>query len=239
MNTIKVDNIAASMRESVRTFSSLLQDLNKDTAKSLTMFGLVLGDSFHSVRDVARSVLIVEQVDLSVLRKLALEGTRLGKMSMAAPLIMTPDYIKRSLDTFPLELLEIHLHHATVFGEDYFDDLVFEDGDIRLQCERELKTMLIGLRQGLLAAAGREKFVKALQLDVGQAISRTLRGLAWLKGDRKDCPIDKVVESVEKHFDHKLPGIKTAMNLTGEHGWREFETLYADVESLGRVANDL
>ena len=69
----------------------------------------------------------------------------MGKAKIAAPLIMTQDYIQNSLDSFPLEFLEIQQHHLCLFGQDSFAELSFYQPHLRLQCERELKSMLIGM----------------------------------------------------------------------------------------------
>lgn len=227
--------VAHAMREPISEFARLLRDLAG--AKALTLFGAVTTESFDPARQTARSVLVVDHVDLSALRSLAEHGGKLGKVSIAAPLVMTPGYITDSLDTFPLELLEIMQKHVTLFGDDHFVDLSFEDAHVRLQCERELKVILIGLRQGLLAAAGREKFIGALEMDIGEGLSRTLRGLLWLKGRKDARPIDAVVAELEKVADRKLSGVRLAMDPSAHHGWAEFETLYNDVEALGNLVD--
>ena len=178
----ELKGIADPMRLPLERYASLIRELAGANAQALTLFGAIAAGTFDLGRHVARNVLILEEVELSLLRRLAEHGAKFGKERIAAPLVMTADYIKASLDTFPLELIDIQQNHITVFGNDYFDDLEFEDGHVRLQCERELKAILIGLRQGLLAAAGREKFVGALEQDVGEGLLRTLRGLLWLKG---------------------------------------------------------
>ena len=230
-----LDQTTPAMRKPISEFARLIRDLAG--AKALTLFGAVTTESFDATKQTARSVLVVDRVDLSVLRGLAEHGAKLGKVSIAAPLVMTPDYITDSLDTFPLELLEIMQKHVTLFGEDHFVDLSFEDAHVRLQCERELKVILIGLRQGLLAAAGREKFIGALEMDVGEGLSRTLRGLLWLKGRKDAQPIDSVVAELEKVADRKLSGVRLAMDPSAHHGWTEFETLYNDVEALGNLVD--
>jgi hypothetical protein len=232
-----LDRVAASMRQPLNDYTRLVQELAASSAKSLALFGAIAAGSFDPTRQTARNVLVVDRVDLSILRRLAEHGAKLGKQSIAAPLIMTPDYIKGSLDTFPLELLEIHQNHVIVFGDDPFDDLSFGDADIRLQCERELKTVLIGLRQGLLAAAGREKFLGALERDVGQGLLRTLRGMLWLKGQKGPKPAPEVLTAIEKLIDRKLSGVRVALDPNAHHGWSEFESLYRDVEALGEVAD--
>jgi hypothetical protein len=230
-------SLAEPMREPLERFTGLIRELGGKNAKALTLLGAIAAGAFDPQRHTARSVLVLEYVDLSLLRQLAEHGVKLGKNRIASPLIMTPDYIKSSLDTFPLELIDIQQNHITVFGEDYFADLSFDDGHVRLQCERELKTILIGLRQGLLAAAGREKFVGALEQDVGEGLVRILRGLLWLKGQRDVRPAGEVIAKVEKLAERSLPGIRNSLDPTAQHGWDEFEMLYHDVEALGEMVD--
>ena len=231
------DRVVAPMRKPLEDYAQLVKELAGANAKALTLFGAIVAGSFDTDRHTARSVLVVDRVDLSMLRRLAQHGVQLGKARIAAPLIMTPEYTKASLDTFPLELIAIKQQHVTIFGEDYFEGLSFEDGHIRLQCERELKAILIGLRQGLLAAAGREKFIGALEVDVAEGLMRTLRGLLWLKGQKDGKPATEVLAEVEKTAERKLAGVRIALDPAARHGWDEFESLYHDVESLGEIAN--
>ena len=232
-----LEPVAPAMREPLGEYTRLVKDVVGPNAKALTLFGAATRKTFDTSRQTARSVLVVERVDLSVLKRLAEHGAKLGKLYIAAPLVMTPDYIRDSLDTFPLELIEIMQNHITLFGDDQFTDLSFDDAHIRLQCERELKVILIGLRQGLLAAAGREKFIGALEMDVAEGLMRTLRGFLWLKGQKDAKPAGDVLTEVEKIIDRKLGGVHVAMDPAGHHGWSEFESLYRDVEALGKLAD--
>jgi len=172
-----MDRVVVPMRERVGSYARLIQELFGDSGKALTVFGAVLIDGFNVDRDTVRSVLIVERIELPLLRRLADRGAKLGKTGVVAPLIMTPDHIRTSLDTFPLELMEIQQQHATLFGQDYFSELTFDNAHIRLQCERELKRILIGMRQGLLVSAGRERLVPVMGKDAADDLVRTLRGL--------------------------------------------------------------
>lgn len=237
METANLESIVEGMRTPLRTYAGLVKELAGDHAQALALFGSIVAGTFDPGRHVARSVLLVDRVDIAMLRKLAEHGAKLGKVSIAAPLIMTPAYIKGSLDTFPLELIEIQQKHLTVFGEDHFEDLSFEASHVRLQCERELKVILMGLRQGLLVAAGREKIIGALEMDVAEGLMRTLRGLLWLKGEKDAKPATEVLAAVEKITERKLVGVRTALDSSAHHGWDEFEGLYRDVEALGEAVD--
>ena len=166
------------------------------------------------------------------------EGARLGKERISAPLVMTPTYITESCDTFPVELLEIQQRHVTVLGDDFFDDLTFEPPHVRRQCEREFKRILIRLRQGILAAAGREKMLGDLETDIGVHLLRTLRGFLWLKDQKEYHAPSSVVDAIEKLADRKLVSVRQAVEATFDHNWSAYESLYRDVEALAGWANE-
>lgn len=232
-----LDQVIEPMREPLRRFTGLVRELAGENAKSLSLIGAIAAGSFDANRHTARSVLVLEKVDLSMLRRLAEHGAQLGKDRIAAPLVMTPAYIEASLDTFPLELIEIKQNHVTLFGPDFFEELKFEEPDVRLQCERELKSVLIGLRQGLLASAGREKVLGAIDAQAGEKLIRTLRGMLWLKGKQEGKPAQEVVADAEALLDRKLPGLRIALDPSVERTWSKFEQLYDDVAALGEMAN--
>ena len=232
-----LDRIIEPMRQPIERYAEQVRTLAGDKALALTLFGAIAAGTFVTNRHTVRNVLVLESVDLEMLHRLAKEGVRLGKAQISAPLIMTPVYIKASLDTFPLELIEIHQCHITLFGHDHFETLSFADAHVRLQCERELKTILIGMRQGLLAAAGREKIMAAMEADVAETLVRTFRGLLWLKGQKDPKPSAQVISEVENIIDRKLPGVREALNVSGPHGWDLFQTLYADVETVGKIVD--
>lgn len=225
------------MQNSIRQYTDGVKELAGGNGLALTLFGAIAAGTFDPKRHTARSVLVLQTVDLEMLRRLAKDGTRLGKARIAAPLIMTPEYINASADTFPLELIEIKQCHLCVFGEDYFEELAFHDPHIRLQCERELKTILIGMRQGLLAAAGREKLFGTIEADVAERLVRTLRGLLWLHGQKEPKPVVQALAEIETSFKRQLPGVRLAIEEGGQHGWEEFRSLYDDIEALRSLAD--
>lgn len=230
-----LEGIPETMRAPVSRYAKKLRELAGDNARSLTLFGAIAAGAFNPRSHTARSVFVVGAVDLDMLKQLARQGPRLGKARIAAPLVMTPEYIAESLDTFPLEFLEIAQRHVCVFGEDYFRELSLQAADVRHQCERELKTIQIGMRQALLAAAGRDKALTTVEVDVGERLLRSLRGLLWLHGDTVAKPAQDVVTAVEEGIQRKLPGVRGSIDDRSDHGWEEFETLYADVDALRNV----
>jgi len=235
---IKMDGVAEPLRPAVEYYAALTQRLAGSNLAGLTLFGPVLTEEFDASRMTVSSVVVLGRMDLAFLRKLAKEAVGLGKRHVAAPLIMTPAYIAASLDSFPLELLEIHQKHETVLGEDHFAAIEPRPKHVRLQCERELKRILIRLRQGLLAAAGRDGPLAELLADVGPHVLRTLRGLLWLTGERQYHKGTEVLGGVERRTGKTFGGLRQVLRVGPLPEGDLFDRLYADVEELSGLAND-
>lgn len=179
---IDVAAVPAEARAAFQHFAQMLREVSGEKLLSLGAFGgWLVGDPLYRGTP-ARSVVVLRDFDLRLLARLAEHGVRMGQRGLQAPLIMTPDYIAASCDTFPLELLEIQQLHAVLVGEDHFAGLRFDSVNVRLQCEREVKSGLIHLRQGLLSSAGKYKHLDELCRREAERAVRVLRGVLYLAG---------------------------------------------------------
>jgi len=229
-----INKIIPAMRQPIQAYAEQVALLAGDNIIGLVFFGAISTSHFDPKRHSAQNVFILHEIDLNMLRALAKLGAKMGKANIAAPLIMTPSLIRSSLDTFALELLEIVQCHIHIMGEDSFSELAFEQKYIRLQCERELKAIAIGMRQGLLAVAGREKLFAGLSTESATRLMRTLRGMLWLKGAKEGLPEVEVITQLETMTGYPLVGVRNAINVATPYDWEAFKTLYADVEMLGK-----
>ena len=229
--------VPTEMRPHLLQYRDLIQQLAGEHAVALTCFGAVSAGTFDPQRDAAANVLVLSQHDLQVLRALGEQGPKLGQYGIAAPWVMTPEYLRSSTDTFPLELIEIQQNHVTLLGADLFSELTFEPDDVRLACERELKLALLHLQHGLLAAAGEEKRLDQLAHKIGTELVRTMRGLLWGKGHTEALPARDVIQKVESTFNRPLGGVRQAADRYSRASWETFESLYRDVEALSEIAD--
>jgi hypothetical protein len=237
-NTLNLDAVPTEVRPTAELYASLVGRLAGDNLLGLTLFGVSLTDEFDPKTASISSVVVLGRVELSFLRRLADEGLKLGKNRVAAPLIMTPEYIADSLDSFPLELIEIHQMRATVLGEDHFADIDPQPEHVRLQCEREFKRILVRLRQGLLAAAGRQNVLVELLADIGQHVRRTLSGLLWLVGMREFKSGTEALSEVERISGKRFDGVRHVLRVGLPPETGTLDRLYAEIEVLARIAND-
>jgi hypothetical protein len=153
--------LKADIADRYKPFLDVLLEDHQEKIHSVHIVGSALTRDYDPQKSDINSVIVLHVMDLKFLKRLAPLGKKYGKKKIAAPLIMTPSYIDKSRDVFPIEFLNIKLLHHTVIGQDIFKDLDIDRSDLRRQCERELKVKLIGLRQGYLSAAGDQKMLAA------------------------------------------------------------------------------
>ena len=235
---INVSSLIESVQPAVQKLAQLLLDLAGDNLLSLAVFGGVVSEDFDPKQMPVRSLAVVEKMDLAILNELRSHGPRLGRQRLQAPLFMTEHYIDQSRDSFPVELLEIQQLHAVVLGRDCFKSLEFSRSDVRLQCERELKTNLITLRQGLLSSH-KDGLIAPLMNAAMDHILRVLRAVLWLK--EVECPSRavEILSATQGLLDWKLAGLNNCLSQSGRGTFNQFEQVYRDIESLSKYVNEI
>jgi hypothetical protein len=230
--------------ERFKPFQDEILKRHKDNIHSITITGSALTDDFDVETSDVNSVLVLHKMDLGFLEVLASLGKTYGKKGISAPLIMTPEYIERSLDVFPLEFLNIKLIHETLYGEDLFRNLEIGRKDLRLQCERELKVRLIGLRQGYISSMGDAKILSDLFINTITGYFPLFRGVILIFGKEPPLRNEDVLTVLEDvsgvntqvfRTVLKQKRQKTKMAIT--HLNAIFKDYYGAVEKLGDITD--
>ncbi len=85
-----------------------------------------------------------------------------NKRKVAAPLFLTRNYIETSLDSFPIEFLNMKKFHKLVYGEDILSGLEISKAHLRLRCEEQVKGKLLHLRGEFLRTLGNKRLLESL-----------------------------------------------------------------------------
>src|SRR5208337_1930330 len=147
---------------------------------SLHIVGSAVTPDFREKSSVIHSVIIVHKIDFGFIEFISSLGRKYRKKGIAAPLIMTPEYIRDSIDVFPIEFHDFQLIHKTVAGEDIFKDMVINKAFLKLQCEREIKVRLIGLRQSYITSLGDKRSLAEILSHSVVGFMPLIRGLLFL-----------------------------------------------------------
>lgn len=113
---------------------------------------VVYGPSARDDADPVRYLAIVT-LDLlpGTLRRLAAPVAWWIDHGEPWPRLFSPELLRASADTFPIELLDIATHRRMLFGADPVAGITIDRVHLRIQCERELREKLMRLREGYVA----------------------------------------------------------------------------------------
>ncbi|MEK7766241.1 MAG: hypothetical protein AAB368_08385, partial [bacterium] len=92
------------------------------------------------------------------------------------PLFMTPEFLARSADVFPLEWLDMKEQHRVLVGEDALASLAVNPRHLRVELERELKGTLLRFRGAYAAAAGDTRRARELLIRSSSTFLILFRG---------------------------------------------------------------
>ena len=218
----------------------------REKLHSIHLFGSGVTQDYDPKISDINSVMVLHKMDLKFLEMLAPLGKKYGKKGVAAPLIMTPNYIHKSLDVFPIEFLNIIMFHQTVFGKDIFQDLNIENSDLRHQCERELKVKLIGLRQGYISAAGDKKILARGFIDSISGYMPLFKGIIFLLGKKVPRNNSEILSALEEASGVSTHVFKLVLNHKRQKAKPSidqlntvFEDYYKAIEKLGEITDAL
>ena len=246
MENLNLNGIIPEVSDRITPFVEDIRRGDSDNLHSFHIVGSALTPDFNKKTSDINSVVVLKEMNLGFIKFLAPLGKKYRKKGVAAPLIMTPEYIKRSLDVFPIEFFNFKLIHHTVFGDDILTGLAIENKDIRLQCEREIKTKLIWLRQGYISCLGEKNLLRKKLSESITGYIPLFRAIIYLLG--KEPPVksrDVVVTlqemtSIETGIFEKMLLLKRKeLSLSMDELTDFFEEYYMGTERIGRIINDL
>ena len=152
--------------------------------EAVYLVGSVLTPDFQPAVSDLNTLILLPDEHRSFLDFLIGLGRRFRDRRLAPPLVMSEEYIYRSLDVFPVEFLNFREIHHVLFGPDILADLVIEFEPLRMQCERELKARLLWLRQVYLETLAREDLLAPRLVDSMTGYFPLMRALLVLAGQK-------------------------------------------------------
>ena len=243
MNEIR---LKTDISDRYQPFMDKILEHYRNLIHSIHIVGSALTADYDPGNSDINSVVVLDYMDLKFIEFLAPLGKKYGKKRIAAPLIMTPTYIKASLDVFPIEFFNIQKLHFTIFGKDVFQDLEIKKSDMRRQCEQELKIKLMGLRQGLIAAAGDKRLLNRGFAESFSGYMPLFRSIILLLG--QDPPHNNIalLSALEEVSGVDTAVFRNVLNLKLKKARPSieqlnivFEEYYAALEKLGEIIDEV
>ena len=244
---VDLGRVAAPVREKAGPFLEELAAACGGQLHSLHVVGSAATSDWVPGRSDVNSLVVLRSPDLATVEAVAPLGRRWRGKGIAAPLILDEPYLRSSLDVFPVEFLELRLVHATVLGADLLAGIEVRRGDLRAQCEREIKSRLVGLRQGYLGSLGEAGPLRDLLVRSASGYGPVFRAVVFLHGAEPPVQRRPLLDALAKATGLDTEVFARLLELregrerkpTYESLRVLFERCYQATERLGRVVDEL
>jgi hypothetical protein len=169
--------------------------------------GSALTQGWSPSRSDVNVLVVARRLDAETLDRLAPLVSMPARAPHIAPLFLTETQIQRSLDVYPMEFLDLHERHLLLEGENVLSDLRVSRTDLRLQCERELRSRLIELRQTYLLKQRSPTAMAESLSSMAAGWNVLFRALLRLRGEEVPAHNARVIERVADLFGLPAEGL--------------------------------
>ena len=170
------------VQQTLRMYLGQLRKKIGDQLEGVLLYGSLARGEYVPDRSNINLLIIVRSFSLDIGQQCGTLFRRWGKAGVVAPLLMTENDLRHSLNFFPLEYFEIKYHHVLLEGRDPFPELHINEIHLRSQCQQELTGNLFRLRQRFVEGEGRAEAIQALLPISLTALLPCVRGLLRLHG---------------------------------------------------------
>lgn len=205
----KEPGMAKVPKEPNEIFPEMISDCKEvfgDDLVSIILYGSAAEGYYSPGRSDINFLVVLTEAGIDDLDRAFGKIGKWRRKKIATPLFLTEDYVRSSVDVYPIEYLNFQRHHLLVYGKDVLEDLVVDRRMLRLQCEREIKGKLLLLRRVFLETEGKSRALKEVMTVSFPTFMAIFEALRFLKGHEDAADRGRKIQEVCRHFglDHSV-----------------------------------
>jgi len=189
--------IPSRLKNNIQVFIQKLKDIYQQDLISAILYGSAASGEFVDKHSNLNLLVVLKNTDLENLKKAA---RVINKFNMINPLFLNEDYIVNSTDIFPIEFLDIQENYLVLYGKDVLKSINIDIRNLRFQCEQELKSKLINLRQLYLRINKDKTALRNLFFKSFTSILHILRNVLRLKGKKPAYKKEDILKELVSEF---------------------------------------
>jgi len=237
-------SLPEKLKDTLNEFIIRLKNTYGEELISVVLYGSSASGEFTTRYSNVNLLVILKDTSLDNLNKISTLITR-HKFQMIKPLFFSEGYIKRSIDVFPIEFLDMKENHIVLHGKDVLSSLAIDIKNLRFQCEQELKAKLVNIKDAYLRIRNKQE-LKRLLFSSFTSIIHILRNLVRLKGNSPSYLKEDVLKDISKEFNIDTTNFNKILNakkknliLSSEETESLFFALVTDLEKIIDIVDKL
>jgi len=220
--------LPSKIKPIIESFVSELKEIYGEALVSIVLYGSAASGEFTGKSSNINVAVILADASLESLAKLK-KILAQHRFRLLDPIFFTEDYMKRSLDVFPVEFLDMKENHILAYGKDILGGLSVDVKNLRFQCEQELKSKLINIKRRYLRTVSASD-LKDLLFKSCTSSLHIMRNLIRLKGKTPPYAKTDIINDLEREFAIDAIAFRNILNAKGGSvrlAKRELEQLFA------------
>jgi predicted nucleotidyltransferase len=170
------------VKKNIDEFVASLRKLYSDDLVCVILYGSAASGELTEAHSNINLLVVLRKTDLpdlEVSRRLVNQPSS----RRIEPLFLSREYLLASSDVFPIEFLDMKDNHVCLYGPDVLGEVRIDPRNLRFQCEQELKSKLILVRQQYLRVNPNDRRALANLLFRNlTSVAHIFRNLLRLKG---------------------------------------------------------
>jgi predicted nucleotidyltransferase len=241
--TEKLSHLPDKSKKALASFTDKMSKAFGDQLYSMMLFGSAAGGGYIEGKSDINTVVILETARASDLEIIMEAWQKHAGKGISVPLIFERGHVVTSLDTFPIEFSDMKQRHIVLHGTDPLAEAVIEKKNLRYQCEREFKSMLVNLRRGFLTTEGKRENIETLLENSLSSVLAACRGMIWLADREPHDFIVDLLNDLREIYNTDTSAIDRVWRLRKGHSGATamlealFEDYIANIAELARVVD--
>jgi predicted nucleotidyltransferase len=213
----KLTHLPQNSRDVVNEFTdSLVESLGENLA-SIILFGSAADGEYLEGKSDINILIILHGARVADLTVIMESGRKFAKKGLAIPFVFEKEHIETSLDTFPIEFSDMKKRHILLYGNDPLINVQIDKTNLRYQCEREFKSILVNLRRGFIQSGGKKENIESLLSGSLSSVLAACRGMIWLSGQVPPDSVDTLFSEVQNIYKADTAAIGRVWHLKKGH----------------------
>lgn len=201
------------MEQALSGFVRDVQQIYGGDLVAVFLYGSAAAGEHVQGRSDINVAIVLSQLTPGLLCKASNSLRPWARRGLATPVFFDTDFLQHAVDVFPIELFDMQLRHRVLWGPDVTGELHIERGSLRRQCERELRSHLLKLRQAYVESSRSPRDLEAVLMSAASGMVVLARALLHLKGADSSGGSGDVLDGVETQFGIRAGHLRKAWQL--------------------------
>lgn len=182
------------MNNLLESFIFSIREILREKLYSIVLFGSRVSGEEIKYKSDYNLLIVLTEINYETMEKISGTIKKWLKAGNSYPIIFTIEEIKNSTDVFPLEFMDIKDAYKILYGKDVLSEIFTEQTNLRHQCEYELRSNLMKIRQAYILHNDNNKKLKEIMALSLSSFLTIFKGIIHLHNEK---PPTKKIDSLE------------------------------------------